>query len=176
LADFNGDGLIDIAFSSYQASQTSLLTVLLGMSGGTFQYYPSFEINLTAAGSVFAQDVNGDGKLDLIADAAPPNIEVFFGNGDGTFSNLPIVLTNYFPGALEGVADFNQDGKVDLLIQYDHLMGISYGKGDGTFPTGHFFPGVSRGAVIGDLNDDGFPDLLTATVVGNLLIMPHTCY
>src|SRR5438105_4093410 len=62
LADFNGDGKIDLAVAN---SGTSTVSVLLGNGTGTFGAKTDFT---TGSGprSVAAADLNGDGKLDLV--------------------------------------------------------------------------------------------------------------
>jgi hypothetical protein len=97
------------------------VSVLLGDGDGTFQP-PSF---YGAGGTswVIAQDLNGDGKLDLaVSDSGsppqfPPGVSVLNGNGDGTFQNAVF----YPVGAEEGgqfvaAGDFNGDHKPDLLV------------------------------------------------------------
>ena len=97
------------------------VSVLLGDGDGTFQP-PSF---YSAGGTswVIAQDLNGDGKLDLaVSDSGsppqfPPGVSVLNGNGDGTFQNAVF----YPVGAEEGgqfvaAGDFNGDHKPDLLV------------------------------------------------------------
>jgi hypothetical protein len=85
IADFNGDGIPDLAVVGSGFSGD--LAVLVGNGDGTFQaatYYP------TAFGSndVAAADFNGDGKMDLaVANGTGSNILVFLGNGDGTFQS-----------------------------------------------------------------------------------------
>jgi hypothetical protein len=64
--------------------------------------------------------------------------------------------------------DFNGDGKLDILTvnANDGSISVLLGKGDGTFTTRNYSPGVSFGpivAVAGDFNHDGRLDL----VVGN---------
>jgi hypothetical protein len=75
-----------------------------------------------------------------------------------------VILTNGASWDLE-TADFNQDG-IDDLVQLQiglHSFGptqIYYGLSDGGLKAGPLFPGIGPGLAVGDLNLDGWPDLV----------------
>jgi trimeric autotransporter adhesin len=157
IADFNGDGKLDLALSG--SAQT---TILLGNGDGTF----TAALNPPQVGSsqVVAADFNGDGKLDLAVSPANAATSILLGNGDGTFtatSNQPQITTDQLVAA-----DFNGDGKIDLAAL--DLMGdtvtIVLGNGDGTFSAASTFPTGSNAfsLAVGDFNGDGKPDLAVA--------------
>ena len=159
IADFNGDGKLDLALSG--SAQT---TILLGNGDGTFTAAP----NQPQIGSaqVVAADFNGDGKLDLAVSPSNGATSILLGNGDGTFtatSNQPQITTDQLV-----TADFNGDGKIDLAAL--DLMGdtvtIVLGKGDGTFSAASTFPTGSNALslAVGDFNGDGKPDLAVAGI------------
>jgi hypothetical protein len=121
-ADFNGDGVIDLAVAAFD---TNAVYILLGNGDGTFAL-PSQPIGVGPNPfSMTALDYNGDGYTDLAvanynynASPNPPpgSVTLLIGNGDGSF--LP-------PGAPTTVgqlpndvvtADFNGDGKPDLAV------------------------------------------------------------
>src|SRR5450759_1786409 len=83
--DFNRDGKYDIATTTYNSTQVS---VLLGLGGCRFspatKYAASAPLRYLSSG-----DLNGDGTLDLVAASATGQILMLTGNGDGTFTAGP---------------------------------------------------------------------------------------
>jgi hypothetical protein len=84
-ADFNGDGIPDIAVESQ--SPSAEVNVFLGNGNGSFTQAAHSPIVGTAPyGSVLAVgDFNGDGIPDLVTAATAQQLSFLLGNGDGTF-------------------------------------------------------------------------------------------
>ncbi|MDC0678921.1 FG-GAP repeat domain-containing protein [Sorangium atrum] len=113
VADFNGDGKLDVVTSNFVGSS---LSVLLGNGDGTLQSATNYSApGANTPNDVAVADVNGDGKLDLIsANANGQTLSVWLGNGDGTFQPAIVFPSGgSFPDAV-AVGDLNGDGKLDL--------------------------------------------------------------
>jgi hypothetical protein len=171
LADFRGDGRLDIVVSNADGS----LSVLLNKGNGVYGAATVIPAaSGSGAGSIVIGDFNKDGKLDIaVTDFGDRQINVLLGNGDGTFKSPIGTPSPIQPFALAG-GDFNNDGKLDLALtgwgSGDSLT-IFTGNGDGTFKVGttyafntweQCYP--SGDAILywinaGDLNQDGKLDL-----------------
>ena len=114
-ADFNGDGILDLATAS-----TTGIQVLLGDGSGGFNQAPGSPITLLpftgpGAESLAAGDFNGDGIQDLAVQfGLGGNFTVLLGNGSGGFTQPPGGLIAKGVGGSFAVADFNGDGRPDL--------------------------------------------------------------
>jgi len=187
--DFNGDGVIDLLADlppNFATSFTRRFALLLGNGDGTFQTPPRLidVPNFFDGFKLLAQDVNGDGNLDVVRLAklftGGAQVEVSLGNGDGTFQPLivtgPLIDVDLFSStAAKGfaAADFTGDGKLDLVIGIaDGSVRILPGNGDGAFGAQiDTALGVQFTAfATGDLDGDGNTDLVTRTVAGNLVV------
>jgi len=90
VADFNGDGKLDLAV----ATGTGPLSILLGNGDGTFTAAPAVPLAVEEANNVVVADFNGDGKPDIAISLADANeVQVLLGNGDGTFTPMPAIST-----------------------------------------------------------------------------------
>jgi hypothetical protein len=165
VADFNGDGIPDLAIGNDpQGGSSGSLTILLGNGDGTFTAAAS-PATPSGVNSIAVADFNGDGKPD-IAVANGLTLTMLKGNGDGTFASSTITPTAgiSFGSNLIIVGDFNGDGKPDMAFAgYEFLL---LGNGDGTFDVAPFevFEPTDTGnfqiAVGADFNGDGNTDLM----------------
>ena len=120
MADFNGDGLLDVGMILQQdAFGTDLIGTALGNGNGTFQAVrtqtgSSVLENLRISNDLETGDVNGDGTPDLVVfNYASNDVSVFLCNPDGSLrphqrygiGNTPILGT---------MADFDGDGRIDI--------------------------------------------------------------
>jgi DNA-binding CsgD family transcriptional regulator len=89
-ADFNRDGMADLAVITPEAE----LIVLLGADAGL--YRQSFRCWLDGqARGLYATDLDGDGMLDLAVDGR--GFSLLRGNGDGTFSRTASRVSTQSP-------------------------------------------------------------------------------
>jgi hypothetical protein len=117
-ADFNQDGLLDLAVTEYTAGSVG---ILIGRGDGTFA--PRRGLS-SGAGSrvVVSGDVNCDGKLDLaVSHLGAPQVAVFMGHGDGTFepSALWVTATGARSALAVAIVDLEQDQKPELIVGVD---------------------------------------------------------
>ena len=169
VADFNSDGIPDLAVANTGANQVLLF---LGRSNGTFsaplaQGVGSVPYALTVA------DLNHDGIPDLaVANTFANSVTLLLGNGDGTFNTVnPVLTTGSGPTSIVA-ADFDNDGNQDIAVTNlnDFSVTVFYGEGDGTFAssvTTLANVGHSYHLVATDLNNDGIPDLAVANSPGD---------
>jgi len=175
VADFNGDGVLDVALVSAGAVE-----MLLGNGDGTFRSGPTTALSYAGRDGIAAGDFNGDGKLDLVITAYDPYsqgynfVGLLLGNGDGSFGPLQQVAgsgTSYVGSITAAVGDFNGDGKLDIATAIQTagptiqgFIFVSLGNGDGTFQVGQSVPNVASVTtplLVGDFNADGNLDLAT---------------
>jgi hypothetical protein len=174
-ADFNGDGIPDIAAVSAGSDDVA---IFLGVGDGTFAPAQHIPVGQTPTALV-AGDFNGDGRIDLaVLDSgdSTPDIQILLGVGDGTFREVEDAAGNprrfpagSFPNSLVA-ADFNGDGNLDLATANSdtNTVTVLYGRGDGTFGHTRSFPTVPgpHELVAGDFNGDGQTDLAMLDTTG----------
>ncbi|WP_334909116.1 FG-GAP-like repeat-containing protein [Nostoc sp.] len=163
VADFNGDGKLDLAAANYSSNNVS---VLLGDGTGGFGTATNFTVGSNPQ-SVTVADFNGDGKLDLAAaNYYSYNVSVLLGNSTGGFGTATNFTVGSNPQSVT-VADFNGDGKLDLATanHFSYNVSVLLGNGTGGFATvTNFAVGTNHpvSLTVGDFNSDGKLDLATA--------------
>jgi hypothetical protein len=165
VADFNGDGLPDLAIPNIYDNTVS---VLLGNGDGTFQSAISYSSGGSGAvGIVAGVFRTSSGIQDVVVTNTYSSTLVYLqGNGDGTFQS-PVLISS-LPGAyVVQTADFNQDGNLDLVVTtQQNTLAVLLGNGDGTFqnPVLYATPEHTRWVMIADLRGIGVSDLVVTPV------------
>ncbi|MBA4062912.1 MAG: hypothetical protein C0501_04235 [Isosphaera sp.] len=154
VADFDGDGNLDLATTDSAGSST--IGVLRGNGDGTFAARVAF----AAAGypiGMTAVDLDGDGRLDLaVALATGDSVGVLRNtstSGSVSFDTLATFAVGDGPFDVTA-GDFNEDGKIDLAVTNN---GTSF-----AFPT-------TTGSTLSVL-------LNTSTGAGNVSFGAHTTF
>lgn len=139
----------------------------------------STQLNLV---SVVAADIDGDGWPDLVASSNNPEKITWYRNlGNGTFDTTQyIICTTAFAFSNVSVGDLDGDGRPDMAFWCgDQFIKWCRNVG-GTLASGLFAynaadqtanqriisaaPNVETGVVIANVNNDGLPDIVTASV------------
>ncbi len=172
IADFNGDGRIDLLSQSH--------FVLFGRGDGKFVPGPRFALPFASISSQTLADLNLDGVADWVRVERLGGIggggagQVFLGTGDGGFVGMEqATRLDAVPRFGDvTVADVNHDGVPDLVTADTNLKTASVllGRGDGTVDPARTFSVVPLTDVsvqqaphtvrIADLNADGALDLV----------------
>jgi hypothetical protein len=186
--DVSGDGKVDLVVGDFDgisvpgngagAFNAASPQRPAGVAGGYLSAPPRF----------FLADVNGDGRLDIIAikDTKGGALEfgewhllVLLGQGGGVFGS-PTDYDLDVPIGQNGLtgfsfADFDNDGRPDLVYQdYDHIRFMK-GNANGTFASATVARDISgsnfvsgRAAAAADIDGDGNMDFVSTSGGSNL--------
>jgi FG-GAP-like repeat len=192
--DFNADGHMDLAVVNTCGTGASgclptavpqepgTVTVLLGDG------FDGFTVSQAALPvgmipySLVQGDFNNDGILDLaVANSGDNTVSILIGNGDGTFTPTTASPRTGNGPLFIATGDFNQDGNLDLAVtnSTDGTVSLllnqncaSVAPSACTFAPTPVSPGVGAqpaGIAVGDMNADGFLDLVVANSAGHSL-------
>ncbi len=187
--DIDGDGDIDLYLGDYQQGGTRTIDLndrlWINDGNGYFTDESSARMTATMLESSFAmataiEDMNGDGKLDILKDDAlnsPQGVSISYNDGtsQGYFSTYEVVH-NSAPYHI-AVGDLNNDNMPDLVVTDDgddryRLNTGNDANGFATFAPSQTFSFVGGGAddgfggnnLIVDLNNDGWNDVIITDV------------
>ncbi|HEY3757318.1 MAG TPA: FG-GAP-like repeat-containing protein [Opitutaceae bacterium] len=171
--DVNNDGFADLFVVPNTYPQGGHL--FFNQGDGSFGSQQLGVMSRTPSGYGAAWgDYNNDGHLDLVVGNIP-DLNLYQNNGDGTFTAITTggLGSAYGSFFYPSWTDYDNDGHLDLFVACG--FGVNYptkgtnalfhNNGDGTFTpvtTGPLVadtPGYSMGAVWGDYDNDGLPDL-----------------
>jgi enediyne biosynthesis protein E4 len=187
-ADYDGDGFTDIFVANDVVEQFLFHN---NRDGTFTEQGLDAGVALTADGKklsgmgVVFQDYDNDGRPDIVVTELPHQLQTVFHNeGHGVFSDQSLqtglgVLSGSTSGWGVGLEDFDNDGWKDLFIVQSHVMDnvekldsslhylepplVALNR-NGRFEqadAGSTTPIAGRGAAFGDLNNDGWIDVIT---------------
>ena len=166
--DFNGDSKLDLAVAGYGGG----VSILLGNGNGTFQTAQAYSTGSTQSTYLARMDLNGDGKPDLIvANPLSNSISFLFGNGDGSFQAPVQYATGADP---QYFALLTNNGQVGIAtaddLSGDICLMLVQPNGTAGAPVIYTLPQAPTGIAAGDLNGDGFPDIVSANGAVSVLL------
>lgn len=167
-ADIDGDGDLDLIISG---SGNGVYTKIY-INDGDGYFTEAEEQPINARNDVIFADFNGDGYPDILA--SNNSNHVYINDGSGNFNHsyendIPTDISiNY--SIKMAVADVNGNGHLDILLagqtqEGDFSIKLYLNDGEAHFTeasTPNLTPVVGGDIAFGDIDGDGYPDLITS--------------
>lgn len=194
IEDFNNDGNLDLFSTSFNLRDNVHLYINDGKGGFVDETEKAGLLGIVGGANTVHADYNNDGNTDILIvrggwmmQAGQQPLTLLKNNGDGTFSDVTVHagLLGFHPSHTACWADVNNDGWLDLFVGNERWDSSStqqasqlfINQKDGTFKEQALQAGIDldayvKGAVFGDINNDGLPDLYVSVYgSGNLLYL-----
>jgi hypothetical protein len=172
VADFDGDGHLDVAVTNEGVNGKGSVIVFFGNGDGTFQKPTIYNLSAYPY-SVAAGDLNGDGRPDIAVAEYTAGVAVLLNRGGGKFGKAVVYPVNPANVTSVTIAELNHDQHPDLVVATFDAVGVLLGKSGGKFQktvlysTTSISSGNPYAVVVADFNLDGNPDIATVLEAGN---------
>ncbi len=184
--DFDGDGNTDIATANFVGSTVSVLrnTTVTGFINATsFAAKVDFAVSGNPS-TITNGDVDGDGKTDIVATRISGGMSVFrntAASGSINASSFTVAVDFTASGGSRSgtLADLDGDSKPDIAVANDNSNNASVLQNlaslgsisISSFATKSDFDTDNNPGwlIVGDLNGDGIPEIITANSISNSL-------
>jgi hypothetical protein len=190
IEDFNHDGLLDVFTTSWGVTDPVHVFLADGHGGYTDRTAKAGLDGIVGGLNTVDADYDNDGNVDILVlrgawlgEAGKYPKSLLRGHGDGTFEDVTFDagLLSFHPSQVGAWADFNLDGCLDLFIGNEsyskawggpsHPSQLFLNNCHGTFTEVTSRVGIDlddfvKGAVWGDVNNDGLPDLYVSVLYG----------
>lgn len=160
-ADFNGDGLVDIAAPHRDGGASR---IFFNDDTTSFEKTSTFGPEVSSTRACASGDLNRDGAVDLVVGDERHGTKVYFNDGSGSFAKSVVIGEAKREAYAIAVADLNQDQHLDVIVGYSK-GGSKVFLNDGSgFEFKESSLGDGKGAVygiaVGDVNSDGRLDIV----------------
>jgi hypothetical protein len=166
LGDLDGDGDLDVVLA--KGFHSPLVNVVLLNDGkGHFEQHSLGDI-ADRSFSAPLGDLDGDGDLDIVIGNEDPDRKlIYFNDGKGHFTLVGSFGDPDWNSRIVNVSDLNGDGRPDVVVPVRDGRNkkggvyICMNDGRGRFPSCRLlWPRSAIQIAVGDLTDDGAPDLV----------------
>ena len=163
LLDLEADGDLDALVSDFYFGPVQLLE---GRGDGTFETSRVISSTFDGTGALTLGDLDGNGLVDILTREFQfeSSISVIRQVAPGAFTSPRKTwsngsFANNFPVPMS-LADLDLDGRLDLVAGTHGAVVVGMGNGSGGFGRRGFFGQTGAVPLVGDVNEDGWPDIV----------------
>jgi gliding motility-associated-like protein len=178
IGDLDGDGKLDLAIGNYNNSTVSVLRNTSSIGTATF----ATKVDLTTGTNTYSVaigDIDGDGRLDIVAaNYTSGTISVLLNTGSSgtiSFAAKADFATGINPQNI-AIGDFDGDGKPDVAVVNNGATTVSVLHNISSVSTLGFDAKIdftigngARSVAVGDFDGDGKLDLAVANYTSNTI-------